>query len=85
MYDGSSARVRLACCKGSVGVPACMVYPRDGSNRKVRGMRTAYLQRWTEDLNEDLEVVRQENEIFIDARRNMAETGGLCELADLLK
>lgn len=50
----------------------------------ISGMRTAYLQRWTEDPNEDMEIVREENEIFIDARKSTSQSGGLLELSDLL-
>lgn len=44
------------------------------------GMRTAYIRRWSEDTNEDLESdqgVRGENEMFL-------KEGGLRELAERL-
>jgi hypothetical protein len=55
-------------------------------------MRTAYVQRWTEDLQiwqerhaEDFhEVVRNENDAFIDGRTATSESGGLLELAEML-
>ena len=48
-------------------------------------MRTAYLQRWTEDPNEDMDIVRAENDIFIDARQATAESGGLFELVNMIR
>ncbi|KAM0721128.1 hypothetical protein Q7P37_003414 [Cladosporium fusiforme] len=57
--------------------------------RKV-GMRTVYIQRWTEDLKEFTETrggkqgVREENDAFIDAREATSESGGLLELVQLL-
>lgn len=47
-------------------------------------MRTAYVQRWTEDVNEDMGVVRAENEIFIDARGATEKKGGLLDLVEML-
>lgn len=55
-------------------------------------MRTVYVQRWTEDLEaweerhaEDFhQVVRSENDAFIDAREATSESGGFLELAELL-
>jgi 2-haloalkanoic acid dehalogenase type II len=48
------------------------------------GMRTAYLQRWTEDLHEDMAVVKSENDFFIDSRDATFSSGGLLELVELL-
>jgi 2-haloalkanoic acid dehalogenase type II len=41
------------------------------------GMRTCYLRRWTEDLEEDFGVVERENDWFVDCRRATANQGGL--------
>lgn len=35
----------------------------------VAGMRTVYVDRWTDDVVEDKEVVREENEYFLDDMR----------------
>ena len=47
-------------------------------------MSTVYLQRWTEDLREDMDAVRAENDIFIDSRNATATTGGLVTLTEML-
>ena len=46
-------------------------------------MWTAYIQRWTEDLQEDMDVVRAENDIFIDG--SIETSAGLIELEELLR
>jgi len=55
-------------------------------------MNTVYVQRWTEDLQaweerhaEDFhQVVRSENDAFIDGRTATSESGGFLELAEIL-
>ena len=55
-------------------------------------MRTVYVQRWSEDLQaweerhaEDFhQVVRSENDAFIDGRMATSESGGFLELAEML-
>ncbi|KAI9743790.1 MAG: hypothetical protein M1818_002524 [Claussenomyces sp. TS43310] len=47
------------------------------------GMRTAYIHRTTEDLDEDMDAVRQQSDLFIDGRDGSAECG-LGTLADML-
>jgi len=47
------------------------------------GMRTAYIHRTTEDLNEDMSQVKQEVDTFLDGTTGK-QGGGLCALADLL-
>lgn len=48
-------------------------------------MRTVYLRRWTEDLREDMEVVKAANDFFIDCRDATANAGGLLELQELIR
>jgi len=48
------------------------------------GMRTVYLQRWSEDRLEDMDVVRHENNWFIDARKAIKEVGGLLDVCEIL-
>jgi hypothetical protein len=50
-----------------------------------RGMQTVYLQRWTEDLQEDMTRVDAENDMFIDCRQATRESGGLIALADVVE
>jgi hypothetical protein len=58
----------------------------------LSGMRTAYIQRWTEDFlsaedgtwAEAHERYRDENDIFIDGRVATGESGGFLELAKML-
>jgi hypothetical protein len=60
--------------------------------RPLSGMRTAYIQRWTEDWSsaadatweEAHERYREENDIFIDGRVATGESGGFLELAKML-
>ena len=47
------------------------------------GMRTCYLRRWTEDLEEDFGVVEHENDWFVDCRDATAERGGLGVVGEL--
>lgn len=50
-------------------------------------MRTFYIQRWTEDLPDilwDKDEVREENDVFVDAREATSESGGLLEMVKLL-
>lgn len=47
-------------------------------------MHTVYLQRWTEDPQEDMTAVRAENNIFIDGLQAKSESGGLLELLELV-
>lgn len=48
-------------------------------------MHTAYIQRWTEDPQEDMNIVKEENNIFIDGRTATEDNGGLVELEKLLE
>lgn len=47
------------------------------------GMKTVYVERWTEDGAEDMEVARGEFDVFID-RKDQGETSGLARVAALL-
>lgn len=47
------------------------------------GMKTVYVQRWTEDGLEDMETVERECDGFVDGRGG-GETCGLAKVADLL-
>lgn len=52
---------------------------------KAVGMRTVYLQRWTEDPKENMEVVRAENDWLVDARQATKEAGGMMEVCRFLE
>lgn len=47
------------------------------------GMHTAYIQRPTEDLDEDMSVIRKEVDLFFDGTRG-GDSCGLAEVADYL-
>lgn len=47
-------------------------------------MKTAYIQRTTEDCDEDMAQVREENDQFFEIRVNTDSRGGLLALADAL-
>lgn len=38
----------------------------DTRGAKEVGMKTIYVRRWTDDVNEDMDVVRGENDVFLD-------------------
>ena len=65
----------------------CMVaaHAYDLRAAKRAGMRTVYLWRWTEDREEDMNVVRAQNDGFVDAKEATAEGGGLSEVEEMLK
>jgi len=52
--------------------------------RCIRGMKTVYIQRKTEDSSEDMEVVRKDVDFFVDGTNGRKECG-LGELADILQ
>ena len=52
---------------------------------KKIGIRTVYLHRWTEDLHEDMAVVKTENDFFINSRSATANFGGLLTLVEMLQ
>lgn len=41
---------------------------------KAVGMKTVYVYRWTDDVLEDQEVVRKENDVYLEDMRNLDET-----------
>ena len=43
---------------------------------KEAGMRTVYIRRWTDDINEDMAVVKGENDCFLEDMTNLVETVG---------
>ena len=43
---------------------------------KEAGMRTVYIHRWTDDINEDMEIVKGENDFFLEDMRSLAEVVG---------
>ena len=40
---------------------------------KEAGMKSIYIHRWTDDIKEDMEVVRGENDFFLEDMTNLAE------------
>lgn len=62
----------------------------DGSGACVRfeggkgvGMKTVYVERWTDDGEEEMELAKREFDGFVDGKVE-GETGGLARMADLL-
>jgi hypothetical protein len=45
-------------------------------------MRTIYIQRDTEDKEEQMDILRSEFDWFVDGTRKLAATGGLSIVAD---
>lgn len=43
---------------------------------KEAGMKTVYIHRWTDDIKEDMEVVRGENDFFLEDMTNLAAVIG---------
>lgn len=48
----------------------------DVRGAKEAGMNTVYIHRWTDDVNEDMEVVRGENDFFLEDMTRVAEVIG---------
>ncbi|KEF56182.1 haloacid dehalogenase, type II [Exophiala aquamarina CBS 119918] len=48
----------------------------DTRGAKDAGMRTVYVHRWTDDINEDMEVVRGENDSFLEDMTDLAAVIG---------
>lgn len=40
---------------------------------KAVGMRTVYVRRWTDDVLEDQEVIRRENDVYVEDMRQFHE------------
>lgn len=55
---------------------ACHAYDNRGA--KAVGMKTVYVRRWTDDVNEDMEVVKGEDDEFLDE-------GGMEGLAEAIR
>ncbi|KAI9812944.1 MAG: hypothetical protein M1827_004462, partial [Pycnora praestabilis] len=43
---------------------------------KEAGMKTVYIHRWTDDIEEDMEVVKEENDSFLEDMTSLAEVIG---------
>ena len=48
----------------------------DVRGAKEAGMRTVYVHRWTDDIYEDMEVVKGENDCFLEDMTSLAEVVG---------
>lgn len=48
----------------------------DVRGAKEAGMKTVYIHRWTDDINEDMEVVKGENDFFLEDMTSLAEVIG---------
>ncbi|KAK5053957.1 hypothetical protein LTR84_001919 [Exophiala bonariae] len=48
----------------------------DVRGAKDAGMRTIYIHRWTDDINEDMKVVKGENDFFLEDMTDLAATIG---------
>ncbi|KAH8703516.1 putative hydrolase [Talaromyces proteolyticus] len=44
----------------------------DTRGGKEAGMKTVYIHRWTDDINEDMEIVKGENDFFLEDMTNLA-------------
>ncbi|KAL9113454.1 MAG: hypothetical protein Q9227_002495 [Pyrenula ochraceoflavens] len=50
----------------------------DTRGAREAGMKTMYVRRWTDDVGEDMRVVRRENDVFLEGMGGLAEVvGGL--------
>ena len=48
----------------------------DTRGGKDAGMKTVYIHRWTDDINEDIDIVKGENDFFLDDMRGLVEVIG---------
>ena len=53
---------------------AAHAYDVRGGNEA--GMKTVYIHRWTDDINEDMQVVKGENDFFLEDMTSLAEVIG---------
>ncbi|KAB8205976.1 HAD-like domain-containing protein [Aspergillus parasiticus] len=44
----------------------------DVRGAKEAGMKTVYIHRWTDDINEDMEIIKGENDFFLEDMTNLA-------------
>ncbi|KAI0087818.1 haloacid dehalogenase [Irpex rosettiformis] len=51
---------------------------------KAVGMKTIYIQRWTEDPDLNMSILRKEFDAFVDGRNTTSTGGGLISVADCL-
>jgi 2-haloalkanoic acid dehalogenase type II len=45
----------------------------DTRGAKNAGMKTVYIHRWTDDINENMEVVKKEHDFFLDNMKGLAD------------
>ncbi|KAK2599773.1 hypothetical protein N8I77_011499 [Diaporthe amygdali] len=62
----------LRCEAGECVMVAAHAYDTRGA--KAVGMKTVYVYRWTDDINEDQEVVRRENDAYLESMDGLVET-----------
>ncbi|KAK9238910.1 HAD-like domain-containing protein [Lipomyces kononenkoae] len=48
----------------------------DTRGAKKAGMKTVYIHRWTDDINEDMEVIKGEDDFFLEDMADLAEVIG---------
>lgn len=48
----------------------------DTRGAKEAGMRTVYIHRWTDDVNEDMNVIKGENDFFLEDMKELADVIG---------
>jgi 2-haloalkanoic acid dehalogenase type II len=48
----------------------------DVRGAKEAGMRTVYIHRWSDDVNEDMEIVKGENDFFLEDMNDLAAVIG---------
>ncbi|MCJ1431694.1 hypothetical protein MMC27_001049 [Xylographa pallens] len=51
-------------------------HTNDVRGAREAGMKTVYIHRWTDDINEDMEVIKKENDFFLENMRSLAEVIG---------
>jgi len=51
-------------------------HAHDVRGGKEAGMKTVYIHRWTDDIKEDMEVVKGENDFFLEDMTSLAEVIG---------
>ncbi|KAG8170274.1 hypothetical protein KVR01_001019 [Diaporthe batatas] len=62
----------LRCEAGECVMVAAHAYDTRGA--KAVGMKTVYVYRWTDDINEDQAAVRRENDAYLENMDDLAET-----------
>jgi hypothetical protein len=82
MHHGRRTRVRRPRCKDSASASGAFFARPTVTDARISGMRTIYIQRRTEDPEEDMSAVRADVDWFVDGIDCATDRGGLVTVAE---